>query len=219
MNELIFIFHSLLVYGGSLVALRLGKVALVSYITLLAVVSNLFITKQIMLFGMEVVATDAYAVGAMVGLQMLQEYYGRAQAKRAIIISFCLLIFYGIMAAIHLNYIPSEQDTMHIHFVALLKHMPRITIASLTSYLGSQLLDYHFYGLLGKLFSGSYLLLRNLTSLLIVQLFDTILFSFLGLYGIINDIKSVIIMSFSIKMVVIFLSPPFIAVSKKLIKK
>jgi len=218
MNELIFIFHALVIAGCAVGALKLGKEALVAFIALLGILSNLLITKQIILFGLDVVATDAFAVGAMLGLQLLQEYYGREITRRAIGTSFFLLIFYAVMSWIHLSYGPSLSDTVQPHFVAILRHMPRIALASLTSYLVSQILDYRLYGFLKSILAGRYLLIRSYISLTIVQLFDTVFFSFLGLYGIINNVGNVIIVSFAIKMVVILIATPFVALSKKLIR-
>jgi len=218
MNELIFIFHSLIIGGATVFALWLGKESLIAFIALMGVLSNLFITKQIMLFGFDVVATDAFAVGAVLGLQLLQEYYGRTVTKKAIGISFFLLVFYGVMSWMHLTYIPSISDSAHPHFQVILFHMPRLVLASLFSFFASQLLDYQVYGFFKKVFSGKYLLLRSYSSLFLVQLFDTVLFSFLGLYGIISNVWNVIFMSFAIKMVVILLATPFVAFSQKLIK-
>jgi uncharacterized integral membrane protein (TIGR00697 family) len=217
MNELIFLFHVIIISGCAVGTLKLGKEALVAFIAILSVLSNLFITKQIILFGLNSVATDAFAVGAILGLQLLQEYYGREITKRAIVISFFLLLFYALVSWIHLSYVPSLVDSSQPHFVAILKHMPRIALASLTSYLACQLLDYNLYGLLKQIFAGRYLLFRSYVSLITVQLFDTVLFSFLGLYGIIANIGNIIMISFAIKMVVIFISSPFVALSRKII--
>jgi uncharacterized integral membrane protein (TIGR00697 family) len=217
MNELIFLFHVIIISSCAVGSLKLGKEALVAFITILSILSNLFITKQIILFGLNAVATDAFAVGTILGLQLLQEYYGREITKRAIAISFFLLLFYTLISWIHLSYAPSPVDTAQCHFVAILRYMPRITLASLTSYFASQLLDYQLYGLLKQAFAGRYLLLRTYISLITVQLFDTILFSFLGLYGIIANIGNIIMISFAIKMVVIFISTPFVALSKKIV--
>jgi len=77
MNEFIFLLHIIIIAISSLVALRLGKEALVAYVCVLGILSNLFVTKQILLFGFNVIATDAFVVGAVLGLQLLQEYYGK----------------------------------------------------------------------------------------------------------------------------------------------
>jgi len=219
MNELIFLLHIMIIAISSLVALWLGKEALIAYVCVLGILSNLFVTKQILLFGLNVTATDAFVVGAVLGLQLLQEYYGKKIARKAIGASFFLLIFYAVVSWIHMRYLPSFSDVCHGHFMAILKHMPRIAVASITSYLLSQLLDYNIYGFLKKIFKGRHLVVRSYISLAIVQLFDTVLFSFLGLYGIITNVGNVIVLSFAIKMIVILIATPLVAFSPKIIKK
>jgi len=219
MNELIFLLHIMIIAISSLVALRLGKEALVAYVCVLGILSNLFVTKQILLFGLNVTATDAFVVGAVLGLQLLQEYYGKKIARKAIAASFFLLIFYAMVSWIHMRYLPSFSDVCHGHFMAILKHMPRIALASITSYVLSQFLDYNLYGFLKKVLKGRYLVARSYISLVVVQLFDTILFSFLGLYGIISNVANIMLLSFAIKMVVIFIATPFVLFSQKIVKK
>ena len=63
MNELIFLFHILLVLSFVLGALRLGKNALLSLLALQAILANLFVVKQISLFGFAVTCSDVFAIG------------------------------------------------------------------------------------------------------------------------------------------------------------
>ena len=65
MNEIIFTFHVVVIAAGSLFALFLGKEALACFIGLLGILSNLFVTKQIVLFGLTVTSSDAFAVGGI----------------------------------------------------------------------------------------------------------------------------------------------------------
>ena len=46
-NELMFLFHIALMSLSTLAALRMGKEALVAFISLQAVLANLFVVKQI----------------------------------------------------------------------------------------------------------------------------------------------------------------------------
>jgi len=218
-NELILLFHTLIIGSSALLALRLGNHALISFICICSVLANVFVIKQTTLFGLTATCSDAYFVGAMFGLNILQEYYGKKIAQLAIWVSLFLLIFYALMSIIHLNYIPGINDTAQIHYQAIFGSMPRIALASLTSYFIVQQIDYALYGFLKKVLAGHYLLLRSYASLLVCQLIDTVLFSFLGLYGIIDDIGSIIIISYTIKVAVIFLNTPFMALSKFVYKK
>lgn len=217
-NELIFLFHITLMSVATLMALRLGKEALVAFISLQAVLANLFVVKQITLFGLTATGSDAFTIGTVLGLNLLQEYYGREIAQKSIWISFGCLIFYGMVSQVHIGYIPHMCDTMQPHFIAVLNEMPRIVIASFTVYFLAQQLDYQLYGMLKRLFDGNYLVLRNYCSVLLVQLVDTVLFSFLGLYGILDNIWQIIAVSYTIKVIAILISTPFLALSRNLKK-
>jgi len=213
-NELIFICHIIIVSLSTLVALRLGAHALVAFICLQCVLANLFVTKQITLLGLTATAADAFTIGAVLGLNLLQEYYGAAIARRAIWINFFLLLFYALIGYIHLSYLPSNADTMHPHFMAILSVMPRIVIASFTVYLIAQYCDYLLYGFLKRILHNRLLVARNYASIMITQLLDTVLFSFLGLYGLVDNIWHIIIVSYTVKLCAIVIATPFIALSK-----
>lgn len=217
MNELLFIAHTLTIAISALMVLRLGKEALVGFICLLSILSNLFITKQITLFGCDVTGGEVFAVGAIFGLNLLQEFFGRENAKKVIKINFFMLFFYLAMSQLHLWYIPNAFDSMHNHFVGILAIMPRITLASITVYMIVQCFDAYFYHALKMLCSGRYLLMRTTTALVCSQLLDTVLFTYLGLYGIVASPLHVIIVSIVIKLAAIAGTTPFILLAKKFV--
>jgi len=201
---------------SALVALYLGQAALVAFICLQCVLANLFVVKQITLFGFSATCADAFTVGAVLGLNLLQEYFGRAITRSCILINFFLLVFYVIVSQIHLVYTPNSYDTTQEYFLPILGLMPRIVIASFIVYLIAQLADYALYGFLKRAFSDRYLVARNYLSIALTQLLDTVLFSFLGLYGIIENIWQVIFISYVIKLVAIGIATPFVLFSKKI---
>ncbi len=216
MNELVFILHTAIISCFALGALALGRYALVAFVCVQCILANLFVIKQTTLFGLHATCSDAFTVGATLGLNLLQEYFGRDITKKAIWINFFMLIFYAIVSQIHLAYTPSIVDSMHPHFQHLLTFMPRIVIASFSVYLFVHFVDYYLYGTLKRICNQKYLLIRNYASIIICQLIDTILFSFLGLYGIIEHIWQVILVSYLIKLAAIFVITPFISFSRRI---
>lgn len=218
-NELIFILHASLVSLTALGALAFGRTALVAFICIQCILANLFVLKQTTLFGLNATAADAFTIGATLGLNLLQEYFGKAITRKAIWINFFFLVFFAAISQIHLCYIPSIFDTTQHHFSSLLGFMPRIVVASFTVYLIAQLVDYVLYGWLKKIWPSRFLALRNFTSIAISQLIDTVLFSFLGLYGIVENIGEIIMMSYAIKLGAIFIATPFVAISKQVYKR
>lgn len=225
MNELLFLCYIFLVSASSLIALRLGKEALIALICLQCVLVNLFVTKEITLFGLTATASDALGVGAALSLNLLQEYYQRAITQKTIWISFFCVLFYISAIFLHLAYIPALSDISQIHFLALLTPMPRIVIASIAVYLVTQHLDCHLYAYMCQKFENRHFILRNYGSIAITQLIDTILFSFLGLYKLnasfssLSVIADIIVISYTIKLAVLLLATPFLAMSKKFLHK
>ena len=215
-NELLFALHIGIVSLFSLGALKLGKEALIAFICLCCVLANLFVAKQILLCTFNATSSDSFTIGSVLGLNLLQEYFGKEIAKKALWINFFVLIFYTLMTQIHLVYIPSSCDSMQPHFSALLSNMNRIAIASLGVYFLVQYLDYRIYGFLKKKFGNRYLVPRNYVSVMVCQLIDTVLFGFLGLYGIIDNIGEVIVVSYIIKLVAILLTTPFLWLSRSI---
>ncbi len=219
MNHLLFIAHIAIISSATLYFGRLGKSALISYVSLLFVLANIFVIKQINLLDYAVTTADAYIIGVSFGINLIQEIWGKNSAQQTIFISFACSLFYLIMGYFQIWYIPAAHDTSHQHFIYLMSHTMRIIIASFISYLIVQYADTIMYGFLKKKTNGKYFILRNYISMFSSQLFDTILFSFLGLYGIVHNISHVMVVSYMVKVAGILLTTPFIYYAKKVVKK
>lgn len=219
MNEIYFLLHTLVIIGFLLFSLFLGKKALISLICIQVVLANLFVVKQMNLFGLSVTCADVYIVGVMLGLNLLQEYFGSKVVKKTIYINVLCSIFYLIMSSFHLFYIPNSFDITHVLFKGILRFIPRIVLASLFTIIITQFLEMKLYGFLKKTFVSRFLIIRNLFVLSFVQLIDTVMFSLLGLYGTVGNIFDVIVMSFTVKIIVILFAVPFIGLTKKIMKK
>jgi len=91
-------------------------------------------------------------------------------------------------------------------------------MASLATYLMAQNLDHFLFNTLKKKFNDHGMAIRYCLSTALSQLFDTIVFSFLGLYGLVHNIGHLIIVSYTIKILVIMLSTPFAWSSSYIVK-
>lgn len=216
-NEMFFVGHVITVSACVLAGVRLGPAGLTSFMALLTVLSNIFITKQMVIFGLSATCADAFSVGAGLTLNMLQEYFGKIAAQQAIWISTACLLFYLLMTQFHLAYIPSAADTMHIHAQALLESTPRIIIASLIAYFISQQIESRLYAYFRVRFANKHFVLRNYSSLLISQLIDTILFTGLGLYGLVENMWHVALVAYVVKVITIACAGPVIGFFRSII--
>lgn len=218
MNLAILLLHIVTVCTLTLFFLRLGKEGIVAWAAFTAVTANLFVHKQISLFGLTVTCSDALAVGYLLASNLIQEFFGRECAKRTIWISFLLSLSFGILSILHLAYTPSLADTTHSHFEFLLKPLPRMIGASLFSFLIVQLLDLSFFAYIRKKMEGRHLSLRLALSAVLAHGLDSVLFSYLGLYGIVFSIGHVILFSFAIKCLVLVIAIPFLSFSKRMVR-
>lgn len=206
MNEIIFFGQTLLIIGFALAALRLGKTALVAWVAIQALIANLFVLKQITLFGFDITASDAFVIGALVGLSLIQEYFSKEDAQKATWICFFFMIFFTVMSQVHLLFNPSHADVTQPAFVAILSHSPRLLMASMAVFFLVQRFDIVFFGFLKGALPNASFAVRTTLTLVVSQFLDTILFTFVGLYGIVASIFDVVFISFSVKLAVIFCS-------------
>ena len=217
-NEILFFIHIFLTVSLVILSARLGKYALVSLIVLQAVFANLFVVKQMSLFGFSVTCSDVFAIGGILGLNLLQEQYGRLEANTAIKASFLGLVFFMVMSQVHLLYVPLAEDVTQDAFVQIFSHTTRISCASVFVFFVVQKMDVYLFGFLQNLFQRKYLPFRIGVSLVLTQSLDTFAFSFIGLYGLVVSIWDVIIVSFLIKCVIISCSSFLIAFAKRWLK-
>ncbi len=207
MNELIFFFHIVAILSFLAIANRYGKEALISFFCVSALFANVFVTKQIDLFGANVTCTDAFAVSCMISLNLLQEKYGKALAKKAIWIAFMILSYFTLMSQIHLFYTPNHYDQSQSAFEMVFAHTPRLLAASLGVAFIVQRIDVHIFGLIKSKFPTNFFF-RFGGAFLVSQMIDTMLFSLIGLKGLVANIVDIMIVSFFVKLAIFFLMSP-----------
>jgi uncharacterized integral membrane protein (TIGR00697 family) len=212
MNELIFLAHILLVIGSVVIILqKSGCLGLSVFVVLQAILANLFVLKQMTLFGFDVTCSDVFAIGGILSLNLIQEFYGVESAKKIIWISFACMVFFTVMTQIHLSYIPSSSDQTQLAFTQIFSATPRIISASIAVFFVVQQIDVRVFSKLQTFFKGSKLPLRIALSLFLSQTIDTVLFSFLGLYGLVSTLLDIILVSLFVKFITILASTPFTA--------
>lgn len=214
MNEILFFTQTFLIVVFALGALKLGKGALTAWVAIQALIANLFVLKQITLFGFDVTASDVFAIGSLLGLNFLQEYFSKEEANRATWICFFFMLFFTLVSQLHLLYEPSAYDTTQPAFMAILSLSPRLLIASMSVFLVVQQIDIRFFAFLKNRIPSTSFAVRSGITLVISQFLDTFLFSFAGLYGIVASVIDIIILSYMIKLIVIFCFTSFVKVAK-----
>ncbi len=217
MNESLFAVHSLFLVGVVTLALKFGKQALVITFCLLALLANLFVTKQIEFFYWTVTCSDAYEIGCFLSLCYIQTYFGEKLATKAVWLCFFTLGLFSLVSILHLAYIPSEHDVMHESYKNILSSSPRIMLSSILVCFFSQKLCLKLQSYAKKLKTIPQTLSIFL-AIAISQAIDTLSFSFLGLYGLMHNLLHIMLISYMIKILCLACMSPVIKLSQKYLK-
>ena len=219
MNEALFLLHALLVLSFGIFALKMGKTTLTAWIALQAVLANLFVIKQITFFQFHVTCSDVFAIGSLFGLNLLREYFGKEAASKALWTCFFAMVFFVAMAQVHLLYLPSPYDAAHSAFVTTLSSSWRLLSASIAVFFLVQKIDLHLFGFLKSRASRLSFSMRSVLCIGSTQLLDTLLFSVLGLWGLVESLFDIIFISFLIKLLILALMTPMMRLSKRFVDR
>lgn len=219
-NTSLFIFQVIVGLSFTLVAFRFGLPWLIALIAVETVAMNIFVLKMMNVFTLEITGGNVLYASIFLGTDLICEHYGKNEARKVVWIGFFVAIFFTLMSQFILWYNPSDLQNgilLHNTLATLFKTTPRIVLASMGSYLLSQNLDIIIYTWLKKLTNGKLLWLRNNGSTLISQFFDSIFFTYAGLYGIVANAENVwqiILFTYLIKAMIAIMDTPFMYLSK-----
>lgn len=212
-NELLFVLMSLITLFFVLAAFKLGKVWLIALIAVMAVMMNIFVIKGMYLFGLAVTGGNVVYASTFLGTDLLNEYYGKKTATKAVMIGFFVSIFFLITSQLILRFAPADYDIAQSSFETLFTLTPRIVLGSMIAYLVSQNLDVFTYDKIKKLTKGKHLWLRNNASTWTSQLVDSIIFTVIAFAGV-YPIFELILFTYIIKIIIAAIDTPFIYLSK-----
>jgi len=221
-NELLWFLFMLLDLSMVLIMFRLfGKEGLFAVIVMSSIVCNIQVIKLVNMFGFVATLGNIVYASNFFATDLLSEYYGKKAAKKGVLLGFSTLLIATIWMQFALAFKPSPEDFSQQHLKAVFSLLPRITFASLTAYVLSQLHDvwaFHFWKDKTK---GKHLWLRNNASTMVSQLIDTFVFTFLAFFGSVDKTTfwSILWTTYFFKWIVAAVDTPFMYLSKGIYKK
>ncbi len=206
--------------GSALLMYRLfGKMGLYASVALSILLANLQGPKLIVIMGMQTSMGVIIYSGIYFATDMLSEMYGKREANRAVMIGFAISCIILVMISISLMFQPStDPETggfsrdVHEAFSTLFTFTPRFVLGSLTAYYVSQHLDVFIFHAIRERTGVRHLWLRNNGSTMISQGLDTLIYSLVVWWGIV-ELPTAIELRLSkylIKLVIAALDTPFI---------
>lgn len=195
---------------------KFGKVGLFVWMMLSVVICNIQTIKLSEIGGF-VTSLGNISYGAVfLTSDILSEKYGEKECFKAIKFSFLGMIVFTISMLLFLSYTPSKLDTSQEALSIVFSYMPRVTLASLTSYLISQVVDAKLYTWFKRKFKKVWI--SNNASTFISQMIDTFLFTCISFVGVLSGIEllELMITMLIFKWVIAFLDTPFMILVTKL---
>lgn len=191
----------------AVLARRWGRQALTTFIVVQALLANWMVLKQITIFGLNATPSDPFVIGGTLALIFLQEQSGQKAAREALFLAWAALLFFCVIAIVQIAYIPSLTDTADLAYQMIFYVTPRLLIASAGTYFISERLNLYLYHYMRTKFPTRESSARWL-AIVISQAFDTVCFSICGLYGVVQDLTDIMVMSYIIKLICCFCIVP-----------
>ncbi len=144
------------------------------------ILANIQVVKLISIFGLDATLGNILYVSSFFTTDIISEFYGKENAKKAMHISLFASFVYLIIGQFTVAFEPLSMDT-HNALAVIFQFSPRIVAASLICYWFSQTIDINIYHYLTE--QKKSLWFKNLWSTVISQFADSFLFVFVAFWG------------------------------------
>ncbi len=196
-----------------------GRIGIIAIIAFNVVIMNIFVLKGIILFGLDATGGNVLYASIFLGTDIISEYYGAREARKAVFIGFFISLFFLIASRFILIFTPASWDLYHDSMKHLFTPVWRIVAASMVAYIISQNLDVVSYNWLKKRLP-KHLWIRNNGSTWTSQLVDTVvfcLFAFAYVYET-RVLLGIILSTYILKIIVAAIDTPFIYLTKIIVR-
>lgn len=194
-----------------------GRMGLYGLIAFNLVLCNIQVLKTVELFGFTTTLGNIMYGSIFLATDMLNEFYGKKEARRAIYLGFFVLLLGTVYMQIALLFTPAPDDFAQDSLATIFGFYPRVALASMAAYLISQLHDVWAFDKIRAHTGEGKLWLRNTLSTTASQLLDSVIFCTLAFVGVFPTpvLLEIMLTTFVFKLAVAFLDTPFIYLARR----
>lgn len=193
-QELLWLTTLLVDLGCTVLLYRLfGKAGLQIAIATAIILANLQGPKLTVIFGLQTSLGVIFYSSIFFATDVLSENYGKAAANKAVRMGFAVSIIVLIMLSLALLYLPSDKPetaefstSIHNAFATIVNFTPRFIFGSLLAYYISQHFDVWAFHKIKSVTGERWLWLRNNLSTMSSQIVDTLIYSLVAWWGIVD---------------------------------
>lgn len=193
-QDLLWLLTLVIDLGFALLLYRVfGKTGLYASVILSILLANLQGPKLTVILGMQTSLGVILYSGIYFATDLLSEKYGKREANRAVMVGFVVSVIIVVMISISLLFLPSTEPNtaqfsrdVHNAFSTLFNFTPRFVFGSLLAYLISQRFDVWIFHFIKSRTGSRHLWLRNNLSTMTSQALDTVVYSLVVWWGIVD---------------------------------
>lgn len=220
LNEWLWMLFAITNFVLLLIMYRLfGKAGLFVWIGMSTVIANIQVLKTVEMFGLIATLGNISYGTVFLATDILNENHGKKEAKKAVWMGFCSLLFMTIVMQFAIRFIPHESDIAQDALATIFEIVPQIAIGSMAAFLVSQYIDVWIYSKWKKKMpSTKWLWLRNNGSTMISQFIDTFIFCSIAFFGLYSwgDWVMILFTTYVIKFIIATLDTPFLYLAKRI---
>lgn len=222
MNNILLIVSIIGIFSIMLIIKKfLGKEGIIGWIGIASILANLLLIKSVNLLGISATLGNVLFASNFLATDILTENYGYKEAKKGVRFGIAAVLIFMIITQVALLYIPNSEDVAQSSFELLFSFVPRISIASVSMFALSNLVDIRLYEWLRKKSNGKKMWLRNNICTIICNGGENFLFYILAFLGVmdIGTITSIALSATIIETLIALCDTPFLYLSKKVKEK
>lgn len=170
-----------------------GKAGLQVAIATAIILANLQGPKLTVMFGIQTSLGVIFYSSIFFATDVLSENYGKAAANKAVRMGFVVSVIVLVMLSLALLYLPSDKPataefsaSIHDAFATIVNFTPRFIFGSLLAYYISQHFDVWAFHKIKAVTGDRWLWLRNNLSTMSSQVVDTLIYSLVAWWGIVD---------------------------------
>ncbi len=146
LNEWLWMLFAITNFVLLLIMYRLfGKAGLFVWIGMSTVIANIQVLKTVEMFGLIATLGNISYGTVFLATDILNENHGKKEAKKAVWMGFCSLLFMTIVMQFAIRFIPHESDIAQDALATIFEIVPQIAIGSMAAFLVSQYIDVWIY--------------------------------------------------------------------------
>lgn len=218
MNTILFVAGIVLVFTALILVNKFfGSHGVIAFMAVASILANILICKSITLFGLSATLGNILFASNFLATDILTECYGVKNARRGVIIALCSVVGFLAVSQFALWFTPNEFDIAQPAFETLFTLAPRITLASVSLFVLSNIADISLYEWLRKKTKGKKMWLRNNLCTILCNGSENFIFYIIAFLGVF-PFKELMFMSLTatiIEVIVALCDTPFLYIAKK----